>query len=357
MHPLDPALQEELTNSFRSHANYIDAFATLCRSPYHSNASPFGPDLANDLTPLASAIAAAPSIGSGAGPSIDTAQVQRSLANAWGTELILGFGGTLGLEDELTRFMNNWAVVQAYYVTYHAAQALIVSRGGARPQSHSATQNQFSDFWSARTLDLPPWSVSAVSAGFRNTALAAGPIDPSIHVWTACTPTNCWDLACKVLNSTREEARKVRERDARHRKRSAALKAWREEEKERAAKGRGPRSNPPQQLPRLSAAEKQDLDNSLRGFTLMDYLYRLRIKTNYVDADMFVEGPPDTAVSVSVHKNLEAISSSTMLAHEIHVGVLVGKAQMLGWVDQWLGRNARGDLGLARRKELLESSL
>ena len=55
-------------------------------------------------------------------------QVEASLRNAWGTELLLALGGSLGADDELIRLMNNWAVVQAYYCCYHGAQALLAAR-------------------------------------------------------------------------------------------------------------------------------------------------------------------------------------------------------------------------------------
>jgi hypothetical protein len=40
-----------------------------------------------------------------------------------GTELLLSLGSEYASEDEFVRIANNWAAVQAYYVTYHAFQA------------------------------------------------------------------------------------------------------------------------------------------------------------------------------------------------------------------------------------------
>jgi hypothetical protein len=53
----------------------------------------------------------------------DIEAVRRSLSNALGTELLLSLGSEYASEDEFVRIANNWAAVQAYYVTYHAFQA------------------------------------------------------------------------------------------------------------------------------------------------------------------------------------------------------------------------------------------
>jgi len=47
-----------------------------------------------------------------------------------------------------------------------------------------------------------------------------------------------------------------------------------------------------------------------------------------------------------------------MLTHELHVGAIVGKARLLGWVDDWVARHApERNIGLGLRHSLLESHL
>jgi hypothetical protein len=86
----------------------------------------------------------------------DLAGVRRSLANAWGTELLLGLSRQYAVEDDLVRLANNWGAVQAYYVVYHAFQAYLLANGEARPTTHSKTQRMFADRWAGRTLHMPP---------------------------------------------------------------------------------------------------------------------------------------------------------------------------------------------------------
>lgn len=338
--------------TFRTHANYLSAFAMLCSSPYQKGVTKLFPRLDDQLAQLAPAVIALPSIkASKAKP--DLQQTRAGLINAWGTEMLLALGGQLATEEELLRLMNNWAVVQTYYVGYHATQSLLVARGQPRPESHPKTQTQFAALWADRQLHLPPWTLAASNDGWRNPP--AHGIDDMLSPWSGCDPHSCWNLAAKALRTTREETVRGRIDEARDRKRSANRKAWREEEQRRLTDGRRPRKEPHWPRPQLTAEEKRKIQAGVRSFTILDYLYRLRIKTNYEDAGMFIEGPENDIASAKVHRHLIAIASCTLLVHELHIAAVVGRTRLLEWVDNWLGPNARGQwLGLALRRELIE---
>jgi hypothetical protein len=346
--PSDPA------EAFRSHANYIRAFAMLCSVPYADQPGLHAP-LDQVLARLAPVAAAAPSLILPPGVEPDRDQARASLINAWGTELLLAFGGEVAREDELVRLMNNWAVVQAYYAAYHAIQALIVTRGNPRPESHPKTQNQFADMWTSRTLQLPPWSLAACDEGWTNPSRE---IDGDIHPWSGCDTHNCWDLAAKVMRTTRDEKVRDAESKARDRKQKEQRKVWMAEEQTRLAAGKRARKEPRFSRPRLTTDEKHQLNKRVRACTVLDYLYRLRVKANYEDASMFVAGPEDETSSLTVHSDLVGLTSSTLLVHELHIGAGVGKATLLAWVDEWLGRNTAGtSIGLGLRRDLLSEHL
>lgn len=338
--------------TFRTHHNYLRAFAMLCTTPYQSGVTLLFIKLDKQLAGLAPSIVSSPSMAPPANAKSDLAQTRSSLLNAWGTEMLLALGGQIASEEELLRLMNNWAVVQTYYVTYHAVQALLCARGQVRPESHPKTQAQFAAMWADRQLALPPWSLGAAYGGWKNPPTKG--IDDSINPWSNCDPHNCWNLAAKALRTTRDDAVAARMNDARDRKRGANRKAWREEEDARLAAGRKRRKEPTWGKPQLKAPEKQAVASKVRTFTLLDYLYRLRIKTNYEDAGMFIEGPEDEISSGQVHRDLTAIASCTLLLHELHIAHIVGKAKFLQWADAWLGPHARGQpLGLALRRDLI----
>ena len=188
--------------SFRSHANYLRAFAMLCTAPYSEGATLLFTRLQRQLAHLAPVIVALPSMTPPTTAQPRLAQTQTSLVNAWGTEMLLALGGQLASEEELLRLMNNWAAVQAYYVGYHAIQALVSARGQPRPESHPKTQAQFAALWADRALDLPPWTLGARDGGWCNAS--SHDIDDGLNPWSGCDPVSCWSLAAKAIRTTRE---------------------------------------------------------------------------------------------------------------------------------------------------------
>jgi hypothetical protein len=285
---------------------------------------------------------------------IDSAQVERSLTNAWGTELLLTFTRDVATEDELLRLTNNWSIVQAYYVAYHAIQALLVSTGQPRPTGHSITQRQYASFWVHHARDLCPWSLAFGSEGPENMPPAHA-ANPGVQPWQTVDSVNCWDIACRALDTTRRSVVSEAISDKRHHERSARRKAWRDEEASRQSVGRRARREPAYPLPRLTAAQKADVVTKVRSFTLLDYLYRLRIRTNYEDADVFAVGPSTQAESEKLQRHLRNVVSGLLLAHELHIRQLLGRPTMEKIIQRWLqGHIPSGrELGMARRVDLI----
>ncbi len=330
--------------SFKTHANYLRALAYLAQG----GPALFGfdyKDLAGRVE-TSGVLASSPDI-----TGVDLDQVKRSLSNAWGTEYLMDVAASVIADDELVALSNNWGVVQGYYAGYHAVQALAVSKKFLRPDSHPKTQNHYHDLWTNRPIQLAPWTLGAGNGAYRN--LPSGhTADETLHPWSSCNRTTCWDLACKALRTTREDA--VTEALARKREAKKRLRrqAWHKEERERLAKGRKPRkSGPPNALPRLTKKEKTDVSAGVREATLLDYLYRLRIKTNYVDSDMFTDGPEDGAESWQVRSDVGLITAGTMLVHELTIGSGLGFDRLVGWAEEWVKRNlpAGASSGLAGR--------
>ena len=72
----------------------------------------------------------------------------------------------------------------------------------------------------------------------------------------------------------------------------------------------------------------------------MDYLYRLRIKSNYEDADMFTDGPWDTSQSAVFYRRLCALASATLFLTELSVMPIWGKARFLAYREGWMKSRA-----------------
>lgn len=318
-----------LQGAFRTHRQYLDAFAYIATEgrwrlgeAYTSIANRFN---SSQLCPCPN------------GHISGNEQVRRSLQNAWGTELLLWLSHRLLKGDEIVRVSNNWNVIQAYYALYHATQAVIVSRGAPRPESHPKTQRMFVDLWGRLPINFAPWCFTVGPHGHWPSTIQ---IDPSIHAWTFVDHQSCWSIAHKALLSTRADAIREAFKAKRLTKQKAARQAWAMKESERRAKGRQQRREPRFAIPLLTVSEKAHIDRSTRPYSLLDYLYRLRIRANYEDASMFTDGPENDRESSDVRVALVKIVSASLLAAELVLcRARDGRATLREWATRWLENN------------------
>jgi hypothetical protein len=343
--------------TFRTHANYMRAFATIAGFELAINPVP-------RLAHLARQAAAFPVP---VGVSGDPSQVFECLRRAWGTELLLNVGRRLiGNEDELLRLANSWGAVQAYYAAYGAVQALIVAEGRNRPTKHPATRTQAVDLWVHRSAILAPWSFAVGSPDDPRAdahGCAGGPgrtIDVTIHPWTACTSTTCWDLAAVALRSTRQDTMDERLKSLRREKLALRKKSWRSTQDQRVASGKVRAKEPkwPSQAS-LTSEEGAGVEANVRPHTLFDYQYRLRIKANYEDSGMFTDGPEAPAESAAVARDLTSLTAATMMVHEVRIARLIGKLTLLAEARQWAEHNnpPAPPMGVAVRIDILDAVL
>lgn len=334
--------------SFKTHSNYIRAFGFLVYDPISSG-------LPNIYACLKDRILQSNALSPTPNTNIDLDQIRLRLHAAWGTEALLLMTRRIANEQELLRLSNNWSCIQIYYIFYHCTQALHIAKGHPRPESHPKTQNIFNDYWAGRSIILPPWSLAYGASGTINAPPGTLP-DVTVHQWTTCEGTNIWSLACKALMTTRREALEEKYREKRESKRMQNRRAWRQEENDRLSRGRRARRQPRFRLPNLTNSEKALINRSLRSYTIMDYLYRLRIKTNYEDSNMFSDGPEDNNSSRFVRDAVCRISKGTLFLYELAIRNLVGRETFLAWIDEWVQRNMPQNVthGLRSRRAYLE---
>lgn len=330
------------SGAFQTHANYLRAFAFIASGGNSDRTSALISSLnrarGSGLLPNAQCVSA------------NKIQALSSLQNAWGTELLLCLGERILISDELVRVSNNWSAVQAYYILYHATQAIAAAKGQSRTESHSKTQNQFLTFFARHGLGMEPWTLAYGNSGPENLPNEVS-ADHSIHSWSQCNAENCWGLAYKALRTTRKEAFPELIQKFRERKRANQRQLWKQDEEQRISTGKRPRREPIFKLPLLSIPEKEKINNNLRSYTLMDFLYRLRIRTNYEDSAMFTDGPDDNKQSATVRNDLLIVASCSLLIAELHIRPLVGFKLFDNWVNKWVAANAQFNppLGVSER--------
>lgn len=335
--------------SFLTYRHYIRAFARIagCISSEQETKSAYG-ELAHRIARLTSMTRL--------GVVCDHATVKRSLMNAWGTELLMAVGSRYSEDDELMRLTNNWAAVQLYYVCYHATQALTVVRGRQRPESHQTTRRLFLDMWVGRPLDCMPWSLG-YQTGPRN--VPAGH-EVNAQITTVARPrsgADCVDYLFKALYTTRREDLPGALKAAREAKRKERRKEWEEAEMARLRARRRARKVPRFPTPTLTPEESTMVRERHRCYTVMDLLWRLRIKTHYKDGLMMLEGPADDRVSGQFNRDMRHVAGSTLLLYEMHLCRQLGSDAFRGLAEEWLERNqASVSLGVGERLPIVLAS-
>jgi hypothetical protein len=352
----EPLGNSEHNRSFRTHAGYLGAFRTLAAGRRFRNRDQFLPDLAErslrayegSIKPLRIEV-------------IDEATVRSCLNRAWGTETILCTTAEVSPDADLLRLALSWSAVQTYYACYAAAQAVLVAEGNPRSEQHNNTQKQVVSLWVERAFSLAPWSLAATEPGSRNACVSGflkgpgRPLDLTLHSWAALRPGQEWDRAGKALATTREERVAEALAQARDTKRRVRNKEWQLEETTRKADGKAPRKIPKAVLPNLKPLEKAAVRSKVRPFTMLDYLYRLRIKANYIDNELFSQGPESDSSAVSFATHMQDIVAATLLVHELRLTKLINRAWVLNEADNWLTKNAMttASYGLSSRRKIL----
>jgi hypothetical protein len=176
-------------------------------------------------------------------------------------------------------------------------------------------------------------------------------VDLNVHSWSSCEGDNIWSLFTKALMTTRRDEVLEKNRIKRETKKKALRRCWELEEAGRIVQGKKPRKQPVFPLPLLTADDKRGIDASTRAFTLIDYIYRLRIKTNYEDSNMFIDGPEDGYQSALVRSAFYSIASGTLFLYENAIKAIIGRESLRQWTSSWAERNLpRGStLGIAGR--------
>jgi hypothetical protein len=170
---------------------------------------------------------------------------------------------------QLASTANLWLPVQAYYAIHGAGLAAMISLGQNEPKDHRAFRASFADFSSNY---LPPPFNSRCTSGpttqnFIFKCLETTPQEV-IAYNSLSNPRYSDNLDCalgKCLSTTRNKFLEEQFDKARH---------------TGTAKKRKRRN--------LSTQEKNDISIRLHSTSLVDFLYRMRVRSNYDDPDIYI---------------------------------------------------------------------
>ncbi|MFC1987327.1 hypothetical protein ACFLVH_02125 [Chloroflexota bacterium] len=317
--------------SFITHSNYIRAFSTLVGADIQASPYQIYRDISNRIVQSGC-------LASRSSNAFDDNAVFSSLKNAWGTELLIDMGKHFVDDPELCRLSNNWSIVQLYYVLYHATQAVALAKGFLRPTSHPKTLRFFHSFWASRNICLEPWTISYDSQGSHNIPSHIT-VDDTIHQWSHCSSDTAWSLACKALKTTRDDKLEEAFKKARANKKQEKLKILRQKLSEKINQGKARSILPKVPLPRFTPNEKLYIEGRESPTTIIDYFYRLRIKTNYVESSMFTDGCKNDDSAIQVRDDLIIVAGSFLLLAELTISKILGSTIFNNWINNWTRNN------------------
>lgn len=200
---------------------------------------------------------------------IDLQKVRNLLLNSWNSELLLNFPDLL--RSDFLKFSNHWSPVQSYYSIYLAFRALTVAKSiNARGDHTTTLQVIVSNFIQGEKLLPLPWGLLCDNTGFQNLPEnilphQINPLENPYHFRT--DQKQLWNSLCLFIKTSRERIidEKCRE--------------WKD--KHPTKKGR---------RKKLPSGQRETIAQAQRPVSIFDCFYRLRIRSNYKDVDIFILG-------------------------------------------------------------------
>lgn len=246
----------------------------------------------------------------------DISYIQRFLYISWNTEYLLSFNDH-STNTDILRINNQWKPIQAYYSIYASAETAIYCID-KKVENHTVCIQKFSEFFAQRNdmKDVVPWSYAFI--GYEGNKKVLSTIKainfPNDIIIPNALKANDIEPMQSIACCLRAE----------HRNR---IEDW--------------------QKPNKSRTYKYQYDP---GFTtLMHFLYRLRIKSNYKDAELFmVEAPTEMIKSFS--SNLTFIVYVTNILFEMITAKAIGKDKFIEIVDNFLNKNKEAPISNRRKK-------
>lgn len=247
----------------------------------------------------------------------DSVEIEKTLRNAWLTELQTRIPL---LAQDLIPHSNHWLPVQVYYSVYLSVRAYFAAHGWRVDEKHEKTLSTLhGEILGRPSLYALPWRVMAAGDPLVPTAtLLNCPVTTAyVNPLTSPRNTDSWNLIACLLRTTRR------------RRLEDSIDAWKMTEK-RARRQRASRTGKASDKKsalasiRLPASTRADLVSKLRETTMFDALYRMRIRSNYEDADTYLFGSHSD--TLSYFRSFAVIRDSAMLNIELLIAQLIGPA-------------------------------
>jgi uncharacterized protein (UPF0332 family) len=222
-------------------------------------------------------------------------EIEKWLKNSWNTENVLIQNKSI-IENTGQSFAMQWAFPQAYYSTFGSLLAHFKALGYTQ-ESHTAVLKNFSSLVEQNKF---PESICFYCTGGKknyNYINIVKPNDVAPMDFDINSMKTIDNHICQFLKATREIKLDDKAPDLKFKN------------------GKGQRRK------KLSPAMWQQVSNALGHTTIMDLLYRKRIKANYQDIDTFSS---TQFKGLEVLTNLSAVVSRLNLINETYIAKAIG---------------------------------
>jgi len=229
----------------------------------------------------------------------DKEKLGQLLRNAWFTEIQMNLTSQF---NELVAYSNHWTPVQLYYATYLVLRAYITAKGQNVSREHASTLKFIGNEIHLRPDLFPePWRTICVGDPEETKPILENlPKGITIGKISSLSPSHrvsFWDSYAMFLKTTR------------NRQLDNLCSDWKQAHRRK----------------RVSPKEKEKFIANLPPTTIFHTLYRLRVRSNYSDADSLLLSLQGTQEAVALNVAFLNIGWATLLILELLISRYIGK--------------------------------
>ena len=257
-------------------------------------------------------------------------QVRQLLNNAWQNELALNVPRLMDLDDAY-RFSIQWSPVQAYYSVFSLWRTWAVLNGGVDLSTHQKARRTASSVTRNRSLFPMPWGASVSGGQWL--------LDTTHHDFSGAQIHDVNNIAAPPADADEDWLSKVLRTTRRDFLEDAEIR-WKKQNKTQSGRPRQ----------RITAQGRASVRQNLHATTLFDFLYRLRLRSNYDDAADFLYGVLTSADAKQYFWSLLITTDMGQLLLESIIRKQVGAANFDPIANDFLADTTRSRYSLLRRR-------
>lgn len=307
--PVISALTSEEALKFRTFSNYVQALNGLFCDEF------------GDSARMVTSLLWAPLTQTACLGVVDLERIAISLTRAWATERLMSIPFARPEMEEIAPTAALWLPVQSYYAVYSGLEGALIAHGQSST-THTKSLNRFAQELQSKC----PTPLSSACSGFVPTfaydRFKHQPSDQYSNLKTAQSPEERWTLLGTALRTTR-------------------VKILRDKMDKRKAECRAKKKPFPR-------TERAQIIAREPPTTIPHFLYRLRLRSNYGDSEVFISGSTRYESRV-FGKAYVDLADFVLGVFEVLIERRLGIGTIAGLAGEFLRKGGNYDDSVAKR--------